>query len=98
MIRQKFYHGTTTYFNLKTGDKILPPNLSDKKREIFRNYNDDIVYVTTSVVSAEKYAKKAAFTFGGTPVVFEVKPDMDSLQRRINNEYICDCATIIKKI
>ena len=94
----KYYHGTSNIFNLKIGNKILPPTESDNKREYFREYNEDVVYVTTSVISAEKYAKKAAFTFGGSPVVYEVEPDKYSLSRRINNEYICDCATIIRKV
>lgn len=92
--QQKYYHGTSTVFQL---DSIQPPEETGYKRESFRNYNDDVVYVTTSLLSAQKYAFKAAQTYGGEPIVYEVKPDFDSLTLRINNEYITKSAEIISK-
>lgn len=92
--RQKYYHGTSTVFQL---DSIQPPEQTGNKREGFRNYNDDVVYVTTSFGSARSYAFKAANQYGGQSVVYEVLPDFDSLVLRVNNEYITKSAKIISK-
>lgn len=88
---QPYYHGTSTALGIK---EILPPCLSGVKREDFRHYNDDLIYITSSFDSARRYAIKAALQFGGLPVVYKVIPD-DSIAFRINNEYTAKSADIV---
>lgn len=92
---QKYYHGTSSIFNIQT---IKPSIKTGILREDFRKNNRDKVYVTTSIGSAERYAQKAVDKFGGSPVVYEVKPDYDTLAARIDCEYITDFAIVIRKI
>lgn len=72
-----FYHGTSTA--LDVGQVLLPANETTVLREEFRKKLRNVVFITTSMVSAERYAKKAVQRFGGQPVVYTVKPDFDSL-------------------
>lgn len=72
-----FYHGTSTALNL--GHVLLPANKTNVLREDFRTKLRNVVFITTSKVSAERYAKKAAQRFGGKPIVYTVKPDFASL-------------------
>ena len=72
-----FYHGTSTALNL--GHVLLPANETNVLREDFRKKLRNVVFITTSKVSAERYAKKAVQRFGGEPVVYTVKPDFASL-------------------
>lgn len=88
---QPYYHGTSTALGIK---EILPPCLSGVKREDFRNYNDDLIYITSSFGSAERYARKAVLQFEGFPVVYEVVPD-DSVALRVNNEYTANSVNIV---
>ena len=53
--------------------------------------------MTTSLVSAARYAKKASNTFGGNPVIYVVEPIGYCYNNRVN-EYIADEAKIIERI
>lgn len=90
----KFYHGTTTSLNIK--NFIEPASVTNIKREEFRNKLSDKVFITNSIVSAEKYAKLSSQKYGGEPIVYTVIPDKYSLIYLHNGEYICDYARIIK--
>lgn len=65
-------------------------------REDWRKNNQNLVFVTTSIYSARRYAIKSAEKFGGSPVIYIVKPINWSL--RHGNEYVCDWAMILEKI
>ena len=52
-----FYHGTTDLFPIKK--VLLPPVMTDIKREDWRKKYADKVFFTTSILSASMYAKKA---------------------------------------
>ena len=52
-----FYHGTSTALNL--GHVLLPANETNVLREDFRKKLRNVVFITTSKVSAERYVKKA---------------------------------------
>ena len=91
-----FYHGTTTVFNLMKGDTLLPAIITGNLREDWRKKHIDKVFFTNSLLSAEKFAKKAANKYGGKPIVFIVKPEPPYYH--INtNEFIADRAIIIDK-
>jgi hypothetical protein len=93
---QKYYHGTSDA--LKLLSEILPPSETDIIREDFRKNNRNVVYITTSLGSATRYALKAAKKFGGNPIVYEVEPDYDSLIPHINCDYITNFAKILCKV
>lgn len=84
-----FYHGTSTALNL--GHVLLPANETNVLREAFRKKLRNVVFITTSKVSAERYAKKAAQRFGGEPVVYTVslilpvlfKMELNGQQKRL---------------
>ena len=90
--KQTYYHGTTNLFKIS---EIKPPVNTKIIREDFRKNNRNVVYITTSFGSAQRYACKAAKKFGGKPIVYKVKPDWDSLVKRIDCEYITNFAYII---
>ena len=91
-----FYHGTTTAFNLMKGDILLSAIITGNLREDWRKKHIDKVFFTNSLLSAEKFAKKAANKYGGKPIVFIVKPKPPYYH--INtNEFIADRAIIIDK-
>ena len=92
---KKYYHGTSDIFNINI---ILPPIETGIIREDFRKNNKNVVYITSSLGSAQKYAQKAAILFGGKPIVYEVEPDWDSLVRRIDFEYITYSAKILRVV
>lgn len=92
---QKYYHGTSSIFNFQYLKSPIETNIC---REDFRKNNRDKVYITTSIGSAERYAQKAVDKFGGSPIVYEVKPDYDTLAARIDCEYITDSAIVVRKI
>lgn len=84
-----FYHGTS----IAGLSVILPPSESGVQREDFRTKFQDCVFVTPLKKSAETYARKCASKFGGTPVVYEVRPINPS---EINvSQYICTKALVI---
>ena len=90
--RLHYYHGTSSALNIK--NLLLPPSESGVIREDFRKRNLNEVFLTTSKLSALRYAVKAAARFGGVPVVYEVEPDFTTCEPRIDNEYICSYAKI----
>lgn len=53
--------------------------------------------MTTSLVSAARYARKASNAFGGNPVIYVVEPIGYCDNNRVN-EYIADKAKIIDKV
>lgn len=89
-----FYHSTST--TVAVSDKLLPPIATDNLRETFRKKYRDKVFVTDSKVSAEKYAKKAVAYFGGSEVIYTVKPDYYSLIKN-GTEYTTDYAVVLAK-
>ena len=82
-----FYHGTTTAFNLMKGDILLPAIITGNLREDWRKKHIDKVFFTNSLLSAEKFAKKAANKYGGEPPYYHIN----------TNEFIADRAIIIDK-
>ena len=90
-----FYHGTSTALNIK--EYIFPPIYTQIKREEWRAKHIDKVFTTTSLLSAQNYAKKACNKYGGKPVIYRVKP-MGNLWNRINGEFLSDKARIIEEI
>lgn len=91
---KQFFHGTSSRLGIK--DVILPAVDTGILREDFRKRNLNKVYITTSYGSAYNYAIKACKKYGGKPVIYEVRPDFNSLVRRIDCEYITDFAKIVK--
>lgn len=89
----KFYHGTSDIFDI---NKILPSSQTQILREEWRKNNQNLVFVTSSLYSAKRYARKSAEKFGGSPVVYIVKPINWSL--RHGNEYVCDWAKICGQV
>ncbi len=87
-----FYHGTTDLF--KVGKVLLPPDSTGNKREDWRKKYTDKVFMTTSLLSAEMYAKKASRTYGGNPIVYIVRP-LGQYFNTINTEYIADRALVL---
>lgn len=96
MLNQTYYHGTSDVFVI-ADKKIKPPSETGNLREEFRNYNTNVVYVSSSYGVAKRVADKAAQKYGGKPVVYIVKPDFDTLVYRTNYEYTTDYATITSK-
>lgn len=90
-----FYHGTSEILGIK--DMILPPVQTGIKREDWRAKYSDKVFFTTSLLSAEMFAKKACRKYGGNPVVFKVRP-VGQFFRRMDVEYIADRAVILEKM
>ena len=89
-----FYHGTTD--KCAISGFILPSVETNVLREEFRDKLRDVVFVTDSVKSAELYAKKACAKFGGSPVVYEVKP-LGDFWHKGNGDYLCHSARVIKE-
>ena len=71
---------------------ILPPINTKNLREDFRKKYQDCVFLTMSLKSAETYAKKACFRFGGGPVVYRAEPCRIIVTSGI--ECICDKARV----
>ena len=89
-----FYHGTTDLFPIKK--MLLPPVMTDIKREDWRKKYTDKVFFTTSILPASMYAKKECKKYGGNPIVYIVKP-IGQYFNTINTEYIADKALILDK-
>lgn len=90
-----YYHGTSTVFNLVEGDVLLPSSRTGVLREEWRKKFINKVFVTSSKLSAIKFAKKAAEKYGGEPVVYVVKPSYPCYNNN-TNEWITDSARIMK--
>ena len=89
-----FYHGTTDLF--KINNVLLPPSITNNKREEWRKKYVDKVFLTDSLLSASMYAKKACKKYGGTPIIYIVKP-IGQYFSTVNTEYIADKALIVNK-
>ena len=74
---------------------ILPPNQTGILREDWRTKNLNKVYFTSSQSSAMMYAKKACKKYGGTPIVYIVKP-LGQWFHRMDTEYIADKALVLE--
>ena len=96
MDNQKYYHGTSSALSIT--DMIYPPIDTNIIREDIRKNNRNVVYVTSCLGIATNFAFKAVKKFGGTPVVYEVEPDFDTLNHRINAEYVTKFAKVIRII
>ena len=90
-----FYHGTSDVLPIK--NIILPPLHTNNLREDWRKKLTDKVFFTDSLMSAQKYAKKAAEKYGGNPIVYEVRPIGDVWNPN-TNEYVSDRARIIRVV
>lgn len=90
-----FYHGTSSIFNIRKF--ILPPVDTNNLREDWRKNNLDVVYITTSLLSAMRYARKACEKFGGDPIVYEVKP-LGFWAHRVDTEYIAEKALVLSVV
>lgn len=87
-----FYHGTTDIFHIND-KRIKSPLETGILREDWRKKLIDKVFITTSFVSAESYAKKACKRFGGNPIIYIVEP-IGYCYNICSNEYIADNASI----
>ena len=76
---------------------LLPPVITDIKREEWRKKYTDKVFFTDSLLSANMYAKKACKKYGGNPIVYIVKP-IGQFFNTINTEYIADRALIVSTL
>lgn len=90
-----FYHGTTDAFDIRK--VLLPPIYTNNLREDWRKKYRDVVFFTTSLLSASKFARKACEKFGGNPVIYEVRP-IGKYSNTIYGEYISEKALIIEEI
>ena len=90
-----FYHGTTDAFKIKK--VLLPPIHTNNLREDWRKKYHDVVFFTSSLLSASKFAKKACKKYGGNPVIYEVKP-IGQYFNTIYGEYISEKALIVREI
>ena len=90
-----FYHGTTD--SLQIHKILLPPIITNCKREHWRKKYEDKVFFTTSLATAQKFAKKACIKYGGNPIVYLVRP-IGQYFNTINGEYISDKAVILGKL
>ena len=90
-----FYHGTTDVFNIKR--IILPPTYTNNLREDWRKKYLNMVFFTTSLLSALKFARKACKKYGGNPVIYEVNP-IGQYFNTTYGEYISEKALIIRRL
>ena len=93
--RLKFYHGTTDAFNIKK--VLLPPAYTNNLREDWRKKYYNMVFFTTSLLSARNFARKACEKYGGSPVIYEVRP-IGQYFNTIHGEYISEKAKIVRVV
>lgn len=92
----RYYHGTSDIIQFE--DNTIKSALDTGiLRESWRTKLLDKVFMTTSLVSAARYARKASNTFGGNPVIYVVEP-IGYCDNTLVNEYIADEAKIIERI
>ena len=90
-----YYHGTTDAFNIKR--VLLPPTYTKNLREDWRKKYRNMVFFTTSLLSASKFARKACDKYGGNPVIYEVRP-IGQYFNTIQGEYIGERAKIVRVV
>lgn len=88
-----FYHGTSDTFGILK--RILPSNITGIERELRNKKRTDMVYISTSALSAANYAKKAASKFGGKPILYIVAPTGNHYPLT-NGEWLTESAKVIK--
>lgn len=88
----EIYHGTSDIFGKLT--VILPSSETNILREDFRNKLTDYIFLTSSLISAYRYAQKCCSKFGGNPVIYLCEPNEIISQNE--TEFICDYAKVIK--
>ena len=89
-----FYHGTSDIFPISF---IYPAIETGNLREEWRKSFIDKVFMTNSIFSAERYAKKAATKFGGNPIVYIVHPIGDVWQVNAT-EFVANAAEILSAL
>lgn len=94
-LMKPFYHGTTDVFPIQK--VLLPPAITEIKREEWRKNYVDKAFLTDSLPSANMYAKKACKKYGGNPVVYIIKP-IGQFFKTVNTEYIADKALVVRKL
>ena len=57
----------------------------------------NMIFFTTSLLSASKFARKACEKYGGNPVVYEVRP-IGQYFNTTHGEYISEKALVIKEV
>ena len=72
----------------------MPPLYTNNLREDWRKKYHNMVFFTTSLLSAKKYARKACERYGGNPVVYEVRPTGQYFNTT-NGEYISERALVL---
>ncbi len=87
-----FYHGTSD--SLQIHKVLLPPIVTNRKREHWRKKYDDKIFFTTSLGTARKFSQKACEKYGGNPIVYIVRP-IGQYFNTIEGEYIADKAVVI---
>lgn len=87
-----FYHGTTDALRIRK--ILLPPVITNCKREDWRRKYNDKVFFTTNLGTAQKFARKACEKFGGNPIVYIVRPIGWCLPT-IEGEFISDRALVV---
>ncbi len=92
--QELFYHGTSDSLSLSV---LLPPSLTGRLREDWRQKTLDKIFLTNSLKSAQMYAKKASIKFGGNPIVYIVKPKGD-IWKVNKTEFVADYAEIISAV
>lgn len=89
------YHGTTTRLgNLK---KIKPASETKYLREIYRQKEQNLVFLTDSLRAAKRYAQLACETFAGQPVVYIVENN-DTIVETRPHEYTGTYADVIDTV
>lgn len=88
----KFYHGTSDILGIDR--MILPPEITGNQREEWRIKYHDKVFFTSSLLSAEKYARKSCNKYGGNPIIYIVNP-IGNYYKRIDCEYVADKAVVL---
>lgn len=94
-----FYHGTSV--NLKVGDFILPPQVTQVMQERGRKKNLDKVFFTSDYKSAIVYAGRAGNSIGGNNrYVYSVIPvgDLECINANPGTSVFMATAAVIIKV
>lgn len=87
-----FYHGTSSNIQI---DKFLLPSTQTNNLRENRTKNKEFVFLTKSMVSANRYACKACFKYGGVPIIYKAIPQGYYFETH-NAEVMCYKAKIIQ--
>lgn len=89
-----WYHGTSDALNIS--GLLAPPVETGILREWFRHSFNDVVFITNSLISAEKYARKSCVTFGGNPIILTVSP-IGECWYKGNGDFLCYKAKVLSE-